>query len=491
VNGGPNVMPDAVRSHEVVTDDAHIGRYRILRRLEVNAISEMVLAVTEGALGFERTVIIKRLLPHAHADPKRARSFGYEASAYARLTHPAIVRLFDFITVNEMPAMVLEHVDGVPLQALLETLRARGEKLPMAAALYIGARVFAALSAAHAARDSTTHEASPVIHRDVSPGNVLIAGNGDVKLSNFGFAKLAGSATTEMSMETPKGTVGYMAPEQLMGDPITMRTDVYVGALLVRELLIGAPVFMHGEEPYVNYLESMAKPSLAPMRGVCPELPHAVADALENALEPKSERRRVSALEMQRILNAHRAEGRAALKAILTRLELARDDGDQSDDSSITVPSMARLEARARRARVAALVFASFALVLGGIVARSGLSSGRALLARVPMPSPQIAVARAATPVTTASPAPHTPPPEPAPPPSPSLTTPTTGELRAPPSTPSHRIFVDGRFVGESGGAFVVACGQHRVRVGGGGRPQGVVVPCGGSLTLGGAARER
>src|SRR5207244_287035 len=125
----------------------------------------------------------------------------------------------------------------------------------------------------HAARDPATQAPSPVIHRDVSPGNVLLAGNGDVKLSNFGFAKLAGSAKTEMSMETPKGTVGYMAPEQLLGDPITPRTDVYAGALLVRELLTGAPVFIHGDEPYVNYLESMAKPRLAPMLRVCPQLP--------------------------------------------------------------------------------------------------------------------------------------------------------------------------------------------------------------------------
>jgi serine/threonine-protein kinase len=278
-----DTMPDAVRSLEVVTGDAHIGRYRILRHLETNETSEMVLAVTEGALGFERAVIIKRLLPHAHADPNRARSFGQEASAYARLTHPAVVRLYDYITVDEMPAMVLEHVDGVSLKDLLDALRARGEKLPIEAALYVGARVFAALGAAHAARDPVTRAQAPVIHRDVSPGNVLLGSDGEVKLSNFGFAKLVGTAPTELSMEIPKGTLGYMAPEQLLGEPVTLRTDVYAGALLVRELLAGDPAFVRGDEPYVEYLEAMAKPSLAPVSTVCARRPRVVADALHSA----------------------------------------------------------------------------------------------------------------------------------------------------------------------------------------------------------------
>src|SRR5437899_1865664 len=99
-------------------DDEHIGPYRILRRLEMNNTSETVLAVCEGPHGFERTVAIKRLLPHAHSDPKLAKGLGREATAYARLTHPAILRLYDYFAVNDEPAMVLEFVDGVSLARL-------------------------------------------------------------------------------------------------------------------------------------------------------------------------------------------------------------------------------------------------------------------------------------------------------------------------------------------------------------------------------------
>ena len=461
------------------TSDLQAGKYRILRRLEINATSEMVLAVAEGTLGFERNVILKRLLPHAHADPKRARSFGCEASAYGRLIHPAVVRLYDFLTVDDMPTMVLEHVDGVSLQELIVELRARGEKLPVEAALYIGSRVYAALGAAHAACNPATDSPSPVIHRDVSPGNILIAGNADVKLSNFGFAKLEGSMITEMSMEIPKGTVGYMAPEQLLGEPITPRTDVYGGAILLRELLTGEPTFVHGDGPYVDYLQSMAKPALTPMASVRSGLPRAVAAILQAALEPDSSKRDVSAADVQRVLDAHRGDGRARLKEILARLGLARGHSEEADESNVTVLSMARLEARVRRARIATLLFAICALLLGAVTFRAWtrmrVRNANPAEARVALPD--IAIAAPPAPVLASSmPEPIAPHPNP---------TPATGELRTPESKPSHRIFVDGRFAGETGTPLTLACGAHRVRIGGGGRVQSVAVPCGGGVDVG------
>ncbi len=494
-------MPDAVRAHEVVTDNAHIGRYRIERHLETNQTSELVLAVSEGAFGFERAVIIKRLLPHAHADPTQARSFAREASAYARLTHPAIVRLYDFLTINEMPAMVLEHVDGVSLQELLDRLRARGEKLPTEAALYVGARVFAALSAAHAACDPHTQAPSPIVHRDVCPGNVLIGTTGDVKLSNFGFAKLGGTGSTlqihtDMNMQLPKGTLGHMAPEQLLGGAITPQTDVYLGALLVRELLVGEPAFVRHDEPYVDYLQSMAQPSLAPISAACPGLARVVAGALQVALAAETAERRISAADVQRVLNAHRKDGRAKLNEVLARLELVQSgSAEEADDSSVTAPSLMRLEARARRARIAASIFALLALVSCTVAVRSVAPSEARARSPVTVrtalvePTPAVAQRSPGEPIGVLPPTP-TPPNDPppavliadAPPP----TTPpaTTGELQTSASTPPHRVFVDGHLVGESGATFTLSCGEHRVRIGGAGKPQSVVVPCGGNAVV-------
>jgi serine/threonine protein kinase len=496
-------MPDAVRSSEIVTDDAHIGRYRILRRLEMNSISEMVLAVTDGAFGFERAVIIKRLLPHAKADPTRARSFGREASAYARLTHPAIVRLYDFFTVDEMPAMVLEHVEGVSLQTLMEALRERGEKLPITAALYVGTRIFAALSAAHAAREPASGAFAPVIHRDVSPGNVRLGCDGEVKLANFGFAKLVGTAGTDTNLEAPKGTLGYMAPEQLLGGPVSPRADVYAGALLLRELLSGEPAFVRGKEVYVDYLQSMAKPSLAPIATVCPKLPRAVALTLQKALEPESEKRTLSAVDVQRVLNAHREDGRAKLVDVLKSLGLVRigdpehpsgehayaesaDDPERSSHG--TMPSLVRLEARAHRARLATAAFAACAVLFALFAARPGLRAARGGTVPASAPAPAIALTRPSAPVAP-TPSPGAPAPaalaaaEVPLPPATSLP-PTTGDLRTLAAPVVHRVFVDGVFAGSSGDTLTVPCGTHGVRIGGAGKTQSVTVPCGGTITI-------
>jgi hypothetical protein len=343
-----------------------------------------------------------------------------------------------------------------------------------------------------------------------------------VKLSNFGFAKLCGVAAqvpTDMNLQIPKGTLGYMAPEQLLGAAITPQTDVYLGALLVRELLVGEPAFVRNDEPYVDYLQAMAEPSLSQIAAVCPGLPRVVTAALQAALQVESEKRRISAVDVQRVLSAHRGEGRAKLNEVLARLELVRcsvaeAEAIETDDSSVTAPSLLRLEARARRARFAALTFALLAFIFGGVAAAFVVrSAGRASLPAIAQPSPvEVAPISPATPARSAEPAmPQTGAPvadapapvahehsqphvvDVSPPATPPATTAeptiagepvTTGELQTEASTPPHRVFVDGRLVGESGATFTLSCGEHRVRIGGGGKPQSVTVPCGGNAVV-------
>ena len=283
----------------------------------------------------------------------------------------------------------------------------------------------------------------PVIHRDVSPGNVRIGCDGEVKLSNFGFAKLVGAASaTTTNLESPKGTLGYMAPEQLLGGSISPRADVYVGALVVRELLTGEPAFVRGEEPYVDFLQAMARPSLAPIASACPD----PAVALQKALEADGEKRDTTALEVQRVLNAHLAGGRAKLIQILGPLGVVRaedetypdtelrdeeridDEGDRT--SNATMPSMLRLETRARRARLTAATFAAFAVLFAILAARPGMRAALGSTAHGSTPSPVVAPTPPAPALVPRSP-------EPAPsadPEAPPIVTPvpatTTGELQ-------------------------------------------------------------
>ena len=507
----PERMPDAVRTNEI-SDDAHIGRYRIVRKIGSTPASEVVLAVAQGAHGFERQVVIKRLMPHAKGDPKMSRGFGREASAYARLTHPAIVRLYDFFTVDDMPAMVLEYIDGISLQDLLDAMREKNTRLPFEAAMYVAARIFAALSAAHSARDPQTRDASPVIHRDVTPSSVLLSRDGDVKLGNFGFAKLVGGDVTTSLTAVSADTSSYMAPEQLLCEEVTARTDVYAGALVTRELLVGKPAFVRGERPYVDYLQEMAKPALTPIAEACPALPPEIAEALARALAPESSKRAIKAVDLQRLFNAHREGGRTQLREMMDRLglvvpeakvdDVAASAGDVPDDEDVpieegepepyrkpisTLPSILRSRSRARRTRLAAIALGVMALVACAFAAKSGpkLAHGSApaqAMIRVPnvTPVPITAAVEPSAPADAAS-APivaRSPVPEPAPP------APTTGDLRTLPSSPPHRVYVDGKLVGESGAVVSVACGAHAVRVGTRGKPVSVNVPCGGSAEL-------
>jgi serine/threonine-protein kinase len=521
-----------VSSREGSGGEETIGPYRIVRRLETTETSETMLAVSHGPHGFERSVVIKRLLPHAYADPEMSRSLAREATAYARLTHPAIIRLYDFFAVNDVPAMVLEYVEGPSLQQLLEGLRAQGVRLTMAAAIHVGSRVFAALAAAHSAKNPRTREFSPVIHRDVSPGNVLITPEGEVKLANFGFAKVIGTGT-HTSVNLAKGTFGYMAPEQLLCKAVTVRTDVYAAALLLRELLVGEPVFPRGNVPYVDYLQTMAKPCLTPIAELCPDLPRAIADAMARALEPDADHRSVSAGDMQRILSAHRDGGRADLMSAMASVDtIERDDvtsgeretelpsdpptvvgthpfaraaaplppdttaqmpvvADEPFDPVInapedtlrrsvsTLPSMFRARSRLRRATVAALFGLGAALAVVLVVRSGGHKQARASIA-VAAPPPPPPVPAAVIPPPPAEPTAPLAQEEAAAPEPVS----TRGEIRVAPSHPPRRVFVDGRVIGESGIVTTITCGPHTVRVGTSGKLQNVDVPCGGTLDV-------
>lgn len=285
---------------------SRLGQYEVIRRLGASASSEVILAVSRGPLGFERTVVLKRLQADVTTDDDVADGtarLAREALAYARLAHPAIVRLFDFVEDDGRLTLVLEHVDGLSLARILTGLRALGDDLDEASVWYVGYRVFLALAAAHSARDPMTREFAPVIHRDVSPGNVLVPWDGYAKLGDFGVARLAG-VPGDTRPGVVKGTVGYLAPEQVRGEPPTVRTDVYAACLLVRELLLRSPVFPRENRSEMELLAAMAAPDLVPLAALRPALPVHLSGALDRGLSPDSEARDVSAEEMVLLLRS-------------------------------------------------------------------------------------------------------------------------------------------------------------------------------------------
>jgi serine/threonine-protein kinase len=300
---------------------AYIGNHRVLAPLSVGHETDVLLALTRGPHGFSRPVVLKRLRPDCALDPAHLRALAREAMAYARLTHPSIVRLYEFSEHEGQCLLVLEYVNGMNLRELIAQLHVRGEVMSDDVAFYVMAQVFSALAAAHAARDPATGEFASVIHRDVTPKNVLVDWDGAVKLTDFGIAKLAG-VSSDTRAGLLKGTYGYMAPEQVLGDPTTVRTDVYAACLLLRELLLGRRTFVRRDMPELEFLQAMADPHLQPVEELRSGIPPRVSRALRIGLEPNPDRRDIACAEIRDVLHgaADMEKARQALAVLLQEL---------------------------------------------------------------------------------------------------------------------------------------------------------------------------
>ncbi len=323
-------------------EDATLGRiggFRLIKRLATGGTSDVLLARAEGPHGFERTVVLKRLLSEHQSDPDFARMFAREAAAYARLSHPAIVRLFDFFTANGQLVMVLEYVDGVSLAKLMTHAAQTGQKLDDRVCFFIASRIFDALSAAHDARNPETGDPTPVIHRDVNPSNVLIPWDGHAKIADFGIAKITGGDEAETSQGLIKGTYGYMAPEQVRGERVTIRTDVYAASLVLWEMLAGRKAFQADKLPEMELLRAMAEPNLPSLDVMRPEIPETIREAVARGLQANPTKRAITAEEMMSILRAHfdAEDARERLERALVPLADG-DKGRQKSFPNVVVP---------------------------------------------------------------------------------------------------------------------------------------------------------
>jgi serine/threonine protein kinase len=298
-----------------------IGGFRVLRRLASGATTDVLLARAEGSSGPERVVALKVLLQPSRSDPAFESLFAREAAAYARLSHPAIVQLYDFFAADGQLVLVLEYIDGLPLHKLRATLSIGGERLEDSAAIFIGSRIFAALAAAHSASDPESGEFSPVIHRDINPSNVLVPWDGRVKVSDFGMGKLA-NAQGDMRMGFVKGTYGYAAPEQVRGEAVTVRADVYAATIVLWELLTRRKAIQRGSLPEAEVRRAMANPDFPSLDSLRPDLNAEVREAVRRGLEPDPDRRTLTAEEMEGILRKamNGDEGRVSLTEAISRV---------------------------------------------------------------------------------------------------------------------------------------------------------------------------
>jgi TonB family protein len=276
------------------------GQYTLLERIAVGGMAEVWKARMRGVEGFQKTVAIKRILPHMTDNAEFVGMFIDEAKLAAQLTHPNIVHIYDLGKLGRDYYIAMEYVDGRDLRSLLNAGRRKGMPLPLGLSLLIAARVASALDYAHRKRDFEDQELG-LVHRDVSPQNVLLTGDGDVKLCDFGIAK-AVSKASQTQMGALKGKLQYMSPEQAWGRPVDSRSDLFSLGAVLFEMVTGERLFTGESE--ISVLESVRQGHTRRPSQVDPAVPREVDEIVARALGIDPKDRFQSAGEMKQRLEA-------------------------------------------------------------------------------------------------------------------------------------------------------------------------------------------
>src|SRR5580693_2196889 len=278
-------MP-APRSH-AVKKPTPFGKYYLLERINVGGMAEVFRAKAFGVEGFERLVAVKRILPNIAEDKEFIRMFIEEAKLAVQLNHANIAQIFDLGVVDGAYYIALEHVHGRDLRAIFDRCRQLGEPMPVSQACFIVMKVCEGLDYAHNKRDQAGREVH-LVHRDVSPQNVLVSFEGEVKVIDFGIAKAANKGNKTQA-GILKGKFGYMSPEQVRGIPIDRRSDVFSCGIVLYELLTGERLFV-GESDF-STLEKVRNVEILPPstynRRIPDELERIVLKALAKDVEDR------------------------------------------------------------------------------------------------------------------------------------------------------------------------------------------------------------
>jgi serine/threonine-protein kinase len=272
------------------------GKYVLLRQLAVGGMAEVYLARASGPAGFEKECVIKRILPSLSSDKQFVQMFLDEARIAARLSHPNIVQIFELgeLAGNEH-FIAMEYVHGLDVQQIIDAERTRKGRVPLAVALRIVSQVAEGLDAAHRATDPRGQPLG-IVHRDVTPSNVIVSFDGVAKLCDFGIAKaVAKSGRTEVGVI--KGKIPYMSPEQVEGHPIDGRSDLFSVGVLLYELTCGQKPF-DGQNPAEISLKILHDEPTPP-EVLLTHYPEPLKGILHRAMAKKVEERYASARELQ------------------------------------------------------------------------------------------------------------------------------------------------------------------------------------------------
>ncbi|HEU4538095.1 MAG TPA: serine/threonine-protein kinase, partial [Polyangiaceae bacterium] len=286
-------------------------RYRVIERLAAGGMAEVYRAESAGLEGFKKKVAIKRVLPHLAERKKFISMFLDEARLGAHLSHSNCVQVFDIGVGDNTYFIVMEFVDGADLKAIIEWLRKARRPFPISQAVYISTKMCEGLAYAHELLDEAGKPLS-VIHRDVSPPNVLITKHGEVKIVDFGLAK----ASTQLERSEPgiiKGKFSYLSPEAALGQEVDPRTDLFAVGIILWEMLAGRKLFQ-GESDF-DTVKQVQRAEVPPISRLNPAVDPQLEAIIQRSLMRDASQRYQSARELGRALSGWMFETRSSTMA--------------------------------------------------------------------------------------------------------------------------------------------------------------------------------
>ncbi len=309
-----------------------MGRFLLTRRLGVGGMAEVFLAEQDGSAGFKKTCVVKRMLPHLAEQPRFVEMFLREARIAARLQHANIVQIWDLGEVDGTYFIAMEYVDGLGLHQLARTAWRSGQPLPMEVVCCALGDAALGLSAAHGYIDDAGNR-SPIVHRDISPDNLMIDRSGNTRILDFGIARAVDSERTKTG--ELKGKIPFLAPEQLLGEELDGRTDIYALGVVAYWLLTGQRPFGAANEMLT--MNAILSGPLRPVRALNERVPEGLEAMVMQMLDRDRTKRPQTAEEVASAFSeAFSARQKVAVPFVATMIELG---ARSNEDDPVSAPT--------------------------------------------------------------------------------------------------------------------------------------------------------
>ena len=299
-------------TNDKLTPGMVLGRYELLIPIAQGGMATVWAARQKGSRGFQKTVAIKTMLPTLSEDPQFEQMFLDEAALAAKIHHPNVCEILDLGEQDEILYIVMEWIDGEAISIVHKAARKAEQQLPLRLAMRAVMQACAGLHAAHELRDENDIPLE-LVHRDVSPQNILVTYDGIVKLVDFGVAKAVGRGGGETNAGQLKGKVPYMSPEQARGADVDRRTDIFAMGIVLYKLTTGLHPFM-GENDLVTMKNIISRPLLPP-RMKNPGFPIEIEQILVKCLQKDADKRYQTMAELG-----------LAIERALANMGIAEDD---------------------------------------------------------------------------------------------------------------------------------------------------------------------